>query len=250
VYGDWPLRHCHDLDLLVRSAPGSAEHPSGMPVARHVALGTEALLAPAVEPAWTSAVPATVAGRDARVLAGADALVHVCVHAATRLDPPSPRWALDAWWIAARGDVDWSLVVGRATPRLAPVLSALLDWLASELAAPVPRAALYDLRRAARGADREWIELALSFARRRAGPVELLRRAGHDRPLVARTLLAPSSAYLRLRGASRGGWMRRGLAELVRNRGGPPGAARPLAVSTPVRAPRGAGTPAPPPRAR
>jgi hypothetical protein len=250
VYRDWPLRHCHDLDLLVRAAPGGSVHPSGMPAERHTTLGTEALLAPAVEPAWESAVSATVAGVEARVLCDADALVQVCVHAATQLVAPSPRWALDAWWIAARGEVDWSVVAERATPRLAPVLSAMLGWLAAELEAPVPRPVLDELRRAARGADREWVELSLSFARRRAGAVGIVRRAGRDRPLVVRTLLAPSAGYLRLRGVSRGGWMRRGVAELIRNRGGPPGAARSPSGSIPARAPRAAGTPAPPPRAR
>jgi hypothetical protein len=250
VYGDWPLRHCHDLDLLVRAGAGRSVHPSGMPAVRHTVLGTEALLAPDVEPAWEGAVPATVAGVDARVLGGADALVYVCVHAATQLAPPPSRWALDAWWIAARGDVDWSVLAERATPPLAPVLSALLGWLASELEAPVPPDVLEELRRAAGDADRRWAELSLSFARRRAGAVGLVRRAGRDRPLAIRTLVAPSGDYLRLRGVSRGGWMRRGAVELFRNRGGPPEAARSPEGSSSARAPRAAGTPAAPPRAR
>jgi hypothetical protein len=154
---------------------------------------------------------------QARVLAPADALVHVCAHGAGR-PAPSPRWALDAWWIVARDNVDWTVVVDQASGLRGPVLAALLDWLAAELEAPVPEDVLAHLRGIARTADRVTLELALSLARRRVGATGLVRRAGPDRPIVVRSLVAPSGDYLRLRGVSRGAWMRRGAAGLVRSR--------------------------------
>jgi hypothetical protein len=250
VYGDWPLRHCHDLDLLVRSAPGRSLHPSGMPATRHTTLAAPPWLAPPVDDAWRRAAPATVGGLDVRVLAGADALVYVCIHAAARVAAPPPRWGLDAWWIAARGEVDWATVVELATPRRAPVLSALLDWLAAELAAPVPGPVLERLRRAARDADRLSVELSVSLARERVGAAALVRAAGPDRPVVARATIAPSNDYLRLRGLSRGTWMRRYAAALFRRSRRAPAATRPPRGSSPCHGPRAAGTPAPPRRGR
>jgi hypothetical protein len=217
VYGDWPLRHCHDLDLLVHEKPGETVHPSGMPAGRHTGLTGDPSFQPSVDRAWGRTTGATVAGVDVAVLGDADALVHVCVHAATRLAPP-PRWALDAWWLIVHGAVDWPTLLESATPRLAPLLSPLLGWLAEELEAPVPPHVLGELQRAASSADRLSTELSLSLARQRVGAAGLVRRAGPDRSAVVRTTLAPSTEYLRVRGVSRRAWMRQGAAGLLKRR--------------------------------
>ena len=250
VYREWPLRHCHDLDLLVRGGEGRTVHPSGMPVVRHTGLGGGPWFSPPVEDAWARASSATVGGVRVPVLCDADALAHVCVHAASRVDRPGPRWALDAWWIMTHGNVDWRTVLGLATPRLAPILSAQLGWLSEELFAPVPGSVLSDLRRAARAADRLSVELALFLARRRVGAAHLVRRAGRDRPDVIRATLAPSSDYLDLWGVRRREWMRRGAAKLLKTRRAVSAGRRSRREWSPGRARRAAETPAHPPRAR
>jgi len=250
VLHDWPLRHCHDLDLLARADPGRTVHPSGMPVSRHTSLGGEPWFALPVAEAWSRATTAEVAGHEATVLCDADALAHVCILAATQIHPPVPRWAIDAWWIVARGSVDWSVLLDAAPPRLALILSAQLRWLAEELGAPVPGSVLEELRRAARAADRLSVELALFLARRRVGAAGLVRRAGPDRPMALRATLAPSADYLDVWGVTRGEWMRRGAARLVRQPRAWPGAMRSHRESSPGRGPRGAETRAHHPRAR
>ena len=94
---------------------------------------------------WSAAVPLEIRGERTLALAPADQLLHVCVHGAA-WNPISPvRWAADAFEVMQRpgGELDWDRLVelGRRA-RLTLALAAALRFLADDLEAPVPAAAL------------------------------------------------------------------------------------------------------------
>lgn len=152
TYDEPVLRHCHDLDLLVAGPAGGRTHPSGLPIARHASLFGPALPAVRLDDVAADAVPVVVAGQEARALHPADALVHVCGHAATRGRPAGPLWGLDAAMLVRRHpDLDWDRVVARARAwQVSGAVAPLLAWLTRELAVAVPGHALAALRDAAR----------------------------------------------------------------------------------------------------
>ena len=105
VYPHPALRHCHDLDLLTARRSDPSVHPSGFPITRHTSLFPAPRVGwPEVEPV---VVEAEVAGVRAQVLHPADALVHVCAHAAARGRNQSPLWCIDAAMLMRSGvDLD------------------------------------------------------------------------------------------------------------------------------------------------
>jgi hypothetical protein len=156
AYEEWPLRHCHDLDLLVTERPGEEVHGSGFPVVRHTALyprgGTRRGPSGALDAVWARAVEVEVAGFPARTLAPADAFAHVLGRAAWGVT--TLRWALDAWWIARAPALDWDVVARHAeAARCAAPVAVMARWLAEELGAEMPEAALGRLDEAARESD-------------------------------------------------------------------------------------------------
>jgi hypothetical protein len=134
AYDEWPLRHCHDLDLLVRSGAGESVHPSGLPVVRHARLHPRGRPVGGVR---DRAVGVTVAGVEARVLAPTDALVHVLGRAARGLG--SLRWAVDAAVLARRHpDLDPRVAAEHAAAtRAARPVAALARFVRDELGAPL-----------------------------------------------------------------------------------------------------------------
>jgi hypothetical protein len=144
VYDHPAFRHCHDLDLLVPRAARSATHPSGLPVSQHTALFGSIRATAGWAEVEPEAVVAEVAGVPARILAPADALVHICVHAATNGVPHSPMWCVDAALVLRRyPDLDWDRVVQRARQwRVALHTFRTLRWLRARLAVPVRASAL------------------------------------------------------------------------------------------------------------
>ena len=147
AYEEWPLRHCHDLDLLVRSGPGESVHPSGLPVVRHVRLHPRGR---PVDGVRERAVEATIGGAGARVLGPTDALVHVLGRAARGLG--SLRWAVDAAVLARRHpDHDPAVATEHAAAtRAGRRIAALARFVAAELDAPLSRDLLDALARAGR----------------------------------------------------------------------------------------------------
>jgi hypothetical protein len=202
VYPQPSLRHCHDLDLLVR--PGQADraahclgaagfipatpppgsdgdsrwmlHPSGFPIGIHVRLFR---LAP-----WnredglpSASCVQTVAGQAVRTLEPPEMLAAVCVHAATVGSVHSPAWVTDAWrLLATYPAIDWDRVLafGPALP-----LWLTLQWLQQELGAPVPAGVIAMLSRAAARCDAASLQQATAAAMLCAmgRPGELLRSA-------------------------------------------------------------------------
>jgi len=207
VYPEPALRHCHALELLLapesvtvaasaleaggflrareRSTAAGSElaHESGFPVR----LATAPL--PRVVPQTDGsalgarAILTEIAGRRARVPAPADTLALVLGRAAVTAERRSLLWACDATLaIEAASDLDWDGVARVAAGwGLGIPLAAMLEWLSSELEAPVPRPLIERIAGTAlQGAGRaRATETALECVRAdgRAGPATLLAHA-------------------------------------------------------------------------
>jgi hypothetical protein len=219
VYDEPPLRHCHDLDLLVspaaletvvealglpltrlRAGTAHLRHPSGMPLAVHTRPYRDAYYGP--QDAYLGRpVKRTLAGVPTRVPNPVDMMVHVCTRPAW-----SPNrdvvWPLDAWFLFRRyPDTEWADLTKRAVEaHVALTLMVRLRWLRDELMAPVPEAVLNALAQAA-NAETLAGEVLLHQARRDLGSRALLRNvsARRSRLRILARLLCPSQDYLRLR---------------------------------------------------
>jgi hypothetical protein len=148
VYDHPALRHCHDLDLLVPGAARSDTHDSGLPIRRHSTLFGPFERAVTWADVQSGAVTAQVAGVQSRVLAPADGLVHICVHAGTNGCPHSPLWCVDAaLLIRNNSPLDWDHVVARTRQwKVALHAYRSLNWLRKSLGVAVPPNTLTALR--------------------------------------------------------------------------------------------------------
>jgi hypothetical protein len=135
---------------------------------------------------WQRATPARLVGQRVLVLAQADQLLHVCVHAVYWAGFSSLRWAADAALIlrASQDRLDWPTLCAEARRRdFATLMHDCLRFLATELALPVPRAILRDLRRKARFIERLEVRvsrgnpLTRGMTQRLAGKFVAFRRA-------------------------------------------------------------------------
>ena len=170
------LRHCHDLDVLVRSADVSRDGD----VARdgfegRATLHRSAFSHPRAQaddgPLWARSRALDLGGHQEMVMAPADLLVHVCGHAYFSESRDSLTWVTDAWFtLASWPDLDWALVAGSAQERnLGVPLALLLGYLRRQLGAPIPPGMVGDLEgQAMEPIDRD-IALALAWGTRRAG---------------------------------------------------------------------------------
>ena len=162
AYDHPALRHCHDLDLLVRDGDGTQQHPSGFPISRHESLFGSGHPPVRIDDILGDTAQAEVAGVPARVLEPADAVVHICAHAATLGIRHSPLWPVDvAMVIRSAPDLDWDRVVARAGEwGFVGAVSAALTWLRGSLEVPVPAAVVRELRvRRLRRAPRRLLRL-------------------------------------------------------------------------------------------
>jgi Uncharacterised nucleotidyltransferase len=237
VYPQPPLRHCHDLDLLaapddlrlaataLREAgfspagdgrrPGDSirlVHATGMPVELH---GQLFRLPHYGQPADLSStvVPREVAGVPVRVLAPAEALVHVCGQASCSASRDSLRWVSDAWYLlAASPELCWDSVVATVRRwRLALPVSAMLGYLAGELGAAIPASVLAEVEGAAARASGRDREAALSGVRAGnrgtlGGLLRSTRRYG-PRITLFKWMLCPSPSYLRSSYGGTASWL-------------------------------------------
>jgi Uncharacterised nucleotidyltransferase len=218
VYDDPPLRHCHDLDLLVspaaldtvvealglpltglRAGTAHLSHPAGMPIAVHTRPYPDEYYGPQDAYLDRPAQP-VLAGVPIRVPNPVDMMVHVCTRPAWSSDR-DVVWPLDAWFLFRRyPDTEWTELTKRAVEaHVALTLMVRLRWLRDELMAPVPEAVLNAL---AHAANLETLagEVLLHQARRDLGSRALLRNAARrSRLQLLARLLFPSQSYLRLR---------------------------------------------------
>ena len=233
VYPDPAIRHCHDISLLVRErdiargtqalqgrglvrAPVGASagvivgaaavlrHETTLPVELHTRLFGVPLYDLPPSEVWPRTREVSVAGADARILAPADALLHVCGHASYSPGRDSLRWVCDAWYlIAANPDLDWDLLLKSAERgRLTLPLAVTLRYLSAQLGASIPESVLERLERCARHAPAIERDVALRGAR--VGACEnlgvMLRRVPASwrvRAQIVAWLLWPSREYVR-----------------------------------------------------
>jgi hypothetical protein len=239
VYAHPALRHCHDLDLLLEeSDPAKAirllsslgfslieralplsewqdlqfVHESGLPLELHRYLFRLPLyntIAPEIQ---ARSHVHHVADVPVRILTLADQLLHVCGHAASCASRESLRWACDAWLLVERfPDLDWGLLEDCARrSHLTLPLSVLLNYLATELRAPIPAAFLTRLTALAARARMVECEAALwgAHASGRGRFKNLLRMTNkwRARIFVLRWILFPSPTYVRTMRYVRSPW--------------------------------------------
>jgi hypothetical protein len=237
VYDAWALRHCHDLDLLVRPealpaavralagvgcrllgpprpprAGAVLRHASGLEVAVHTRAFGVTYYDVAVEDFARGSGAITIDGAAAWAPAREATLVHVLGHATYSPSRRNLRWVTDAWHLMARhAELDWADVVARLdASRVTLPVSVLLAYLA-ELGAAVPADVVAHLRARAAVAPRAAEDVALGGAH--AGPRGDLRSlwrstaSWRGRVRVARWVLAPSPAYLQSAFALPAAWL-------------------------------------------
>jgi Uncharacterised nucleotidyltransferase len=236
VYDNPALRHCHDIDLLLReqdleraanllrslrfrdqesdsaSDDYKLEHQSGVLLELHGCLFENGFKG-SLEDTWARTEPRMLMAIPARILSPADNLSHVCVHGFYSPRRESLRWVSDAWFIIQRRrDLNWDLLLeyGDRT-HLALPLAVTLGYLAEDLNAPVPSKILASLFTKATKSTTIERELALFRARTTSQetPVEFLRRTRNWRgkALLIRWMLFPSATYLSIAEGIRRSWL-------------------------------------------
>lgn len=229
VYDDWELRHCHDLDVLVRAdqlptavdaltrtgctalpplrerpADGLLRHASGLHVALHTRPFTVRYYGASLERITHPRRVVTIGGVAAPTLAPEAALVHRLGHATYSASRANLHWVADAWHLVARHPtLDWEDVGRRIEEyRLALPVFVLVRWLAG-FGVPVPHETQAALERGAGDADRAAEDVALGGALAGSrGRIRALWRATpswHARLRLLRWGVMPSFDYLRSR---------------------------------------------------
>jgi putative nucleotidyltransferase-like protein len=238
VYGNPVLRHCHDIDLLIRDQdmsramslllsiefkeidskgkPGSndcqLEHESGLPLELHTALFKLPYYNELLGETWKRSRNQVIADVQTKILAPADNLLHVCGHAFHESRRGSLRWVSDAWFIIDRHrDLDWDLLLDCGVrSHLALPLFVTLAYLAEELSAPIPSNFLDRLLAAASKSSATERELALFGARSAPqGSLVALYRRMRDwrgRAFMIQWLLLPTPTYLFMVEEARPSW--------------------------------------------
>ncbi len=189
VYDNPALRHCHDIDLLLRdhhlnraaellrplgfqeadpkggwgSKDCRLKHESGLSLELHSRLFVLDYSNRSLAEMWNRSEYRLIAGVQGRILSPADNLLHVCGHAFYSAKRRSLRWVCDAWFLIDRyQDLDWDLLMDCAhQSRLTLALSVTLGYLAENLKAPIPTSFLDRLFATAANTDGMERELAL-----------------------------------------------------------------------------------------
>jgi hypothetical protein len=222
IQPDPVLRHCHDIDLLVRAPDMSAAaaaltragfepsggafvHESGLPVELHDRLYRTPLYASDLAGVWDRARPAEMLGLAVRVISDVDLLVQATVHASTVRERENLSWIIDAVSLLRRRESENMEIAWAQVDRIGGVAGArlplyvLLEYLAATFAAPIPATVIAGLRSDAAQAGRLQHLAALDGLR--ACPnvrfKSILRASDwHTRGAIARAMLLPPPAYL------------------------------------------------------
>lgn len=127
----------------------------------------------AERPLWERASTGELGGEPVRVPSIEDQALHAWLHAAEHNPVPPLRWAADAMAAIAAGETfDWDRVVAGATAqRVIVPTRAATEYLARELAAPVPPA------------------VRARLARARVSPLQRYEHAARNRDPAARSAL-------------------------------------------------------------
>ena len=233
AYPDPVLRHAHDIDLLIPSgASGEATyalepagfssprplelsggvvlglvHDSLLPLLLHERFFRVAPLSP--DPALVAErlVDVQILGQAARVPTPALALVRVCARAAICPRRAGAQWVVDAWHLLP--DVDWDDLVHLAEDaNLAAPACVFLEYLVSELGAPVPESTLQALAARAPSTSPLARDILLWGAGHHAasGPPRTMALTGGARLRHRLRRLFPSGEYLRWSSGVERGW--------------------------------------------
>jgi len=223
VYGDWALRHCHDIEFLVDDAqlesasralqeagveelggapraPRGARlvHRSGLPIELHTNLFPLSFYRVGLSAMMKRRQVREIAGWSAHVLSSSDSLLHVCGHASCSKSRATLRWAADTHFLAANApDLDWdALLVGATETKLALPLSVFLTYLAERLDAEIPPSVVQLLARDAKRVGRTAREAALFGARERPDRFRAATSSWKSRVFLLRWRLLPTPSYL------------------------------------------------------
>jgi hypothetical protein len=239
VYSNPALRHSHDIEILVEdrelekivglfislgftpsrkaSRVGSENieliHESALPLVLRRELFQIPFYNAALSDICSRTQIAIICDIPVRVLSPADALFHVCGHAAYSPSRESFRWISDAWFIIHKHpDLDWDLLLDCARwSHLALPLWVMFDFLSKDLNAPVPRSFLDRVSFAASRNKSIEGELALLGARSspRGGFRNLIRKTRNwsGRALIIKWMVFPSPTYVRWVSQTRGLWL-------------------------------------------
>lgn len=227
------LRHCHDLDFLLRptdlidagqalheagfsNRPAAGRragirmlHSSGLPVELHTGPFANPFYAPPIDAMWTRAGRHDLGGTPVGMLAPPDMLLHLCGHAFCRPNRDLMTWACDAAFLIRRysgqglavSSLDWPIFLESSqSSGLGLPLFVLLSYLARELGETIPDAIIEQLRIQAARSSSELRDAALGELR----PGSLRRlfviawaSGWRSRREIARWALLPTNRFLR-----------------------------------------------------
>jgi hypothetical protein len=239
VYGDWALRHVHQLDILARAEDLaravsalreagftpladagravtqsiSLVHTTGFPADLQTGLFRIPYYAAPVAEMWARGLAREVAGVAVPTLAAAEMLLYVCGRALCSSRRDTLQWACDAWFIVKEcSELDWDAFLrGVLSSRLALPLSVMLTYLSHALGVGLPAGVLHQLNAAAAQTSIVGHEAALSGARlgSRGTLRNLLSSAGscQARAAVLKWMLLPSPSCLRWTYGIRSPWL-------------------------------------------
>jgi hypothetical protein len=236
IHPDPVLRHCHDIDLLVRTADISAAadallragfvrdesplrseprfvHESGLPVELHDRMYRMPFYDGTVEAVFGRARAAEVLANPVRVISDVDLLVHAPMHASVVPQRENLSWIIDVVSLLRRresqGDtIDWAAVTQIANDADAQLpLYVAYQYLATTFGAPIPAHVMEDLRHSAAKGGR--LQHLAAIEGLRAGPHMrlkwIMRASGwRSRSAVARAMLLPPVKYLQCKHSATG----------------------------------------------
>jgi hypothetical protein len=238
VYQEPALRHCHDIDLLVRqedmnratevllstgwvrfkkksdntSENHRFKHESGLPLELHEYLFRIPYYFLPLDDLWARSQTRIIAGISSRILAPADNLLHILGHASCCKSRESLLWITDASFIIRRyPDLDWDQFVDcTINSHLALPISVMLDYLAEQIRISIPNTVLDRLRTAARQTGATGRAAALLGAQiNSSGTFENIMRTTnvwHERLRILQWMLFPPPIYFRWLYGARNNW--------------------------------------------
>ncbi|MFC2095732.1 nucleotidyltransferase family protein [Candidatus Bipolaricaulota bacterium] len=224
VYDNWPLRHCHDIDLLVDPAnlqnasrmlkhenlgepcqPALTRdkdvrliHKSGLPIELHTDPFVRNVPRRTAKAVLSRRLTTEIAGIPVCVLSPADELLHVCALASRFRSRTGLRWVADACSVvAACAELDWNVFLDTAMASgLSLPLFVLIEYLHSELDAAVPYDVLKSLLHQARHARRLEREAALFGASASLRQLRSKTSNWRSHAFLLRWRLVPTPSYL------------------------------------------------------
>jgi len=236
IHPDPVLRHCHDIDLLVRSPnmPAAADalrragfspvesglgseprfdHDSGLPVELHDRLYRTPFYDGSLEAVISRARSAQLLTIPVRVISDVDLLVYAPVHASVVPQRAGLSWIIDVVSLLRQREsqgvtTDWTAVTQIAADAHVQLpLYAAYQYLAAKFGAPIPPHVIEELRRSTGKCGR--LEHLVALDGLRAAPhmrlKSILQASGwRSRGAIAKATLLPPAKYLAAKHQTKG----------------------------------------------